>query len=147
MELLVEHEIDIQKRPAALYEMSYVRTTSRSSLGRLEQVTWRVCRIQRYSGQLDGMEHRARLYPGTRRDSTDRGRRGGSLCPLGYDWVAPGHDCWVWRSRASDQQKQEGWEMWVRMEKIICLVLDEARERQLEETLEEGPNRFYMVGE
>ncbi|MGI9049188.1 MAG: hypothetical protein ACR2GU_07430 [Rubrobacteraceae bacterium] len=36
--------------------------------------------------------------------------------------------------------------MWVRMEKIIATVLKEARERQMEETmdaLEEGPESFY----
>lgn len=36
--------------------------------------------------------------------------------------------------------------MWVRMDKIICKVLNEAHERQVEETmrtLEDGPERFY----
>jgi hypothetical protein len=39
-----------------------------------------------------------------------------------------------------------GWEMWVRMEKILCTVLREAHEKQIEETmdaLEEGPESFY----
>ena len=36
--------------------------------------------------------------------------------------------------------------MWVRMDKIMCAVLREAHERQLEETmdaLEDGAGRFY----
>ena len=38
------------------------------------------------------------------------------------------------------------WEMWVRMEKILATVLEEARKQQIEETmeaLEEGPESFY----
>jgi hypothetical protein len=56
------------------------------------------------------------------------------------------YDPCVWRSRASDEQKRVGWEMWVRMEKIICTVLRETQERQVEETMDalgEGPERFY----
>ncbi len=56
------------------------------------------------------------------------------------------YDPCIWRSRATEEQKQVGWEMWVRMEKIICTVLDEAHKRQIEETidtLEEGPESFY----
>ncbi len=36
--------------------------------------------------------------------------------------------------------------MWVRMEKIMCAVLREAHERQVEETMDtlaEGPEGFY----
>ncbi len=39
--------------------------------------------------------------------------------------------------------------MWVRMEKIIAVVLREAHERQVEEAadaLEEGPEGFYESG-
>ena len=53
----------------------------------------------------------------------------------------------VWRNRATDEQKREGWEMAVRIEKIISTVLDEAHERQTEEvmdTLSEGPEGFYV---
>ncbi len=46
------------------------------------------------------------------------------------------HDPCVWRSRATGEQKRIGWEMWVRMEKIICTVLDEAHKRQIEETMD-----------
>jgi len=56
------------------------------------------------------------------------------------------YDPCVWRSRATEEQKRIGWEMWVRMEKILCTVLKEAHERQIEETmeaLEEGPESFY----
>ena len=45
-----------------------------------------------------------------------------------------------------EEQKRVGWEMWVRMEKIICTVPDEAHKRQIKETmgaLEEGPESFY----
>jgi len=51
-----------------------------------------------------------------------------------------------WRNRATEEQKQVGWEMAVRIEKIICTVLDEAHKRQTEEvvdTLSEGPEEFY----
>lgn len=36
--------------------------------------------------------------------------------------------------------------MWVRMDKIMCAVLKEAHERQIEETMDalsDGPERFY----
>ena len=65
-------------------------------------------------------------------------------------WDATGwhrdYDPCVWRSRATQEQKRAGWEMWVRMEKIIATVLREAHERQVEEAadaLEEGPEGFY----
>ena len=50
------------------------------------------------------------------------------------------------RNRATEEQKRIGWEMAVRIEKILCAVLDEAHERQVEEmmeTLSEGPEDFY----
>ena len=56
------------------------------------------------------------------------------------------YDPCIWRSQATEEQKRTGWEMWVRMEKIIATILDEAHKRQIEETmdaLEEGPNGFY----
>ncbi len=36
--------------------------------------------------------------------------------------------------------------MWVRMDKVMCAVLREAHERQIEETMDalsEGPEHFY----
>ena len=39
-----------------------------------------------------------------------------------------------------------GWEMAVRIEKLLCTVLDETHKRQVEETTEtlsEGPEEFY----
>jgi hypothetical protein len=48
----------------------------------------------------------------------------------------------AWRNRATEEQKREGWEMRVRMDRILCAVLREAHERQVEETmdaLEDGP--------
>lgn len=52
----------------------------------------------------------------------------------------------AWRSRATVEHKRRGWEMAVRIEKILVRVLDEAAGRQVEETMEvlsEGPERFY----
>ena len=52
----------------------------------------------------------------------------------------------AWRHRATEEQKRKGWEMAVRIEKILCTVLDEAHKRQVEETTEtlsEGPEEFY----
>ncbi len=52
----------------------------------------------------------------------------------------------AWRSRATEEQKRKGWEMAVRIEKIIARVLKEAHERQVEEvmgTFSEGPEGFY----
>ena len=52
----------------------------------------------------------------------------------------------AWRNQATEEQKRVGWEMWVRMEKIIATVLHEAHRRQAEETMagfSEGPERFY----
>jgi hypothetical protein len=42
--------------------------------------------------------------------------------------------------------EEEGWEMAVRIEKIIAMVLDEAHKQQVEEvmdTLQEGPEGLY----
>jgi hypothetical protein len=56
------------------------------------------------------------------------------------------YDPCLWRKRATEEQKRVGWEVWVRMEKIIATVLHEAHERQVQEAmdaLEEGPEGFY----
>ncbi len=56
------------------------------------------------------------------------------------------YDPCIWRSRATEAQKRVGWEMWVRMEKVIALILDEAHRLQVKETMEasgEGPEKFY----
>ncbi len=52
----------------------------------------------------------------------------------------------AWRNRATEEQKRRGWEMAVRIEKILCTVLSEAHIQQVEETMEtlgEGPEGFY----
>ena len=52
----------------------------------------------------------------------------------------------AWRNRATEEQKRRGWEMAVRIEKIIATVLHEAHEQQTQEvtdTLSEGPEGFY----
>ncbi len=52
----------------------------------------------------------------------------------------------AWRSRATEEQKRVGWEMAVRIEKILCTVLHEAHRRQVEETMKtlvEGPEGFH----
>ena len=51
-----------------------------------------------------------------------------------------------WRSRATKEQKSIGWEMAVRIEKILATVLNEAHKQQTEEVMEalsEGPEGFY----
>jgi hypothetical protein len=37
----------------------------------------------------------------------------------------------AWRNRATEEQKRIGWEMAVRTEKVIAMVLHEAHERQV----------------
>ncbi len=52
----------------------------------------------------------------------------------------------AWRNRATEEQKQVGWEIAVRVEKILAAVLDEAHKQQTEEVIEtfsEGPEDFY----
>ncbi len=41
----------------------------------------------------------------------------------------------AWRNRATEEQKKIGWEMAVRIEKIVCTVLHEAHKRQVEEVM------------
>ncbi|HVF00156.1 MAG TPA: hypothetical protein VNA27_02275 [Rubrobacteraceae bacterium] len=51
----------------------------------------------------------------------------------------------AWRNRATEEQKRIGWEMAVRIEKIVVTVLHEAHKRQGQETIEtlaEGPDGF-----
>jgi len=42
----------------------------------------------------------------------------------------------LWGNRAAEKQKREGWETWVRMDKVMRAVLREAHERQIGETME-----------
>ncbi len=52
----------------------------------------------------------------------------------------------LWRNRGTVVRKRVGWEMWVRMEKIIATVLYEAHRLQVEEAMDalaEGPEGFY----
>ena len=52
----------------------------------------------------------------------------------------------LWRHRETEEQKRVGWEMWVRMDKIMCAVLREAHDRQVEETMDalaDGPEGLY----
>jgi hypothetical protein len=78
------------------------------------------------------------------------------LCEEGLDgiryalWDATGwhrdYSPPVWCNRATPEQKRRGWEMAVRIEKILVAVLHEAHRRQVEETtdtLEEGSDEFY----
>lgn len=48
----------------------------------------------------------------------------------GVDYALWNMTCWhelydpcIWRQRATEEQKRVGWEMWMRMEKIICTLL------------------------
>ena len=55
----------------------------------------------------------------------------------------------AWRNRATEDQKRRGWEMAVRIEKIIAVVLHEARKEQVEEatdTLSGGRRGFTGRG-
>jgi hypothetical protein len=45
----------------------------------------------------------------------------------------------AWRNRATEEQKRKGWEMAVRMEKILTTVVHEAHMRQVEETTDTFP--------
>ena len=52
----------------------------------------------------------------------------------------------AWRSRATEEQKRVGWEMAVRIEKVIAAVLEEAYKLQVEEIIDvfsEGPEGLY----
>lgn len=56
------------------------------------------------------------------------------------------YDPLVWKDIATEEQKREGWQMWVRMEEILHKVVTEARDRQLTELSEvsrTGPERLY----
>ena len=56
------------------------------------------------------------------------------------------YDPVLWRNRATEEHKHQGWEMWVRMDRIMRAVLREAHERQMEETMDalsDVPERFY----
>jgi hypothetical protein len=46
------------------------------------------------------------------------------------------HDPVLWRNRTAEKQKREGWETWVRMDKLMRAVLREAHERHIGETME-----------
>jgi len=51
----------------------------------------------------------------------------------------------AWRNEATEERKRVGWEMAVRIEKILYTLLHEAYERQVEKTittLSEGPVGF-----
>jgi hypothetical protein len=65
---------------------------------------------------------------------------------VGHDRLAPGLFFPAWHIRATEQQKRIGWEMAVRIEKILCTVLHEAHGRQVKETMEtlsEEPEGYY----
>ncbi|MDQ4000860.1 MAG: hypothetical protein M3283_07650 [Actinomycetota bacterium] len=60
--------------------------------------------------------------------------RTGILRTLEHDRLAPGLFSSRWRNRATEEQKRIGWETAVRIEKLLCPVLHEAHEQQVEET-------------
>jgi hypothetical protein len=50
------------------------------------------------------------------------------------------------RTRVTEEQKRRGWEVFVRIEKILATVLHEVLRQQVEETMEVfswGPEGFY----
>jgi hypothetical protein len=57
-----------------------------------------------------------------------------------------GYSSPAWRHQATAEQDRKGWDTAVRIEKIICTVLHETHERQIEETmatLSGGPDGLY----
>ncbi len=57
------------------------------------------------------------------------------------DWSPP-----AWHNQTTEKQKRIGWQMAVRIGKIICTALHEEHRRQVEETMETlagGPEAFY----
>jgi hypothetical protein len=69
--------------------------------------------------------------------------RTGILCTLGHDRLASGLFYSHWRNRATEEQKRIGWETAVRIEKVLCTVLHEAHEQQVEETTNPSPKGIY----
>ena len=54
----------------------------------------------------------------------------------------------AWVNRATAEQKRKGWEIAVRIEKILSTVLQEVHKRQVEETTEtlsEGRKSFTVA--
>ena len=52
----------------------------------------------------------------------------------------------AWDGAPTEEQKREGWEVFVRMEKILAAVLHRVLAQQVEETMDalsEGPEGFY----
>ena len=49
-----------------------------------------------------------------------------------------------WRNRTTEEQKRIGWELTVRMEKILCMVLHEAHMQRVEKTMD---TLFLRAGE
>ena len=65
---------------------------------------------------------------------------------MGHERLTPGLQPRRLAKPRYGEEKRVGWEMRVRMEKIVATVLHEAHERQVEEALdalEEGPKSFY----
>ncbi len=91
------------------------------------------------NGDREGLSAQRRTGRASRKERPSRPPRHHGLAPRL-------HDLCLWRNRVTEVQKRVGWEMWVRMDKIMCAVLREAHEGQVEETmdaLEEGPEGFY----
>jgi hypothetical protein len=89
------------------------------------------------------------VYPIASDFPTDRWERSPS-CSICWAKFRVVHKWWdiaiVWRNRATTEQKRIDWEIAVRIEKILCTVLHEAHERQVEETMQtlsERPEGFY----
>ena len=53
------------------------------------------------------------------------------------------YDPCLWKRCATGDQKRVGWEMWVRMEKIIATVSHERQVEEAMDALEEGQEDFY----
>ena len=67
------------------------------------------------------------------------------MCLVGRSRLAPRLQS-AWRRQPTQEQKNIGWEMAVRIEKILATVLHEAHMQHVEETMDtlaEGPEGFY----
>ena len=66
---------------------------------------------------------------------------------MGGDRLAPRLFSFRLQNQAAAEQKTIGWEMALRIEKILCTVLHETHRQQIEETmktLEKGPEGLYQ---
>jgi hypothetical protein len=100
-------------------------------------------------GELRRRRPRLAAAPASWRCCTRRGNRecrGRALRLWDLTGWHRDYDPCAWRNWATEEQKWVGWEMWVRMEKIVAMALHEAHERQVGEAMDalsKRPEGFY----